>query len=209
MDIFLKIDAQHCSRIRSGLLCLSLLLLSHSLSASIRSGPGRDSQWVAAWSGLGSLVSDMPDYSNISAGWGWNVRVGSRLQRRVSAHQMTAGIFVETGRSRWLMAETDLKMMDGVWSTGLGTELLLLKERIRVAVAVGIAVLMSDIAFHRMGDRGGYVDIHPLSLRKTMGRRKLVFEVSPLTCTWFSSGREKLDFRRLEYRTVFTLEVPF
>ncbi len=185
---------------------VALLATGGTVRAGTSATPDREGLRLAL-SAFGSLAGDLPRRSNNAAGFGFSLRVGWRGV--IGAPDGPAmGVFGECSRDRWVAAETQLKVVSGVFNAGMGAELLLFGDRVRMALSAGTSTLLFDAAFHSAGSTGFYVDIQPASLRWPIGRRA-VLELLPIGAVVLVPGTGNPLLRRLEYRTAIGFEVPF
>ena len=183
---------------RVSVILIALFLL---LPAPVRAGDiilPEGQQIYLALGALGSFASDMPLHSNNAVGFGWSARAGWRDGR--------FGLFTAFVVGRWLAADYGLSVQNGAFTAGVGAELLLFSGRARIGIGAGTATLLYDATFHEAGSTGFYVDVNPASARWPI-RDWLVIEFTPLTATILVPGMGNPLLRRLEYRTVLTLEV--
>ncbi|MBN2714218.1 MAG: hypothetical protein JXX14_00105 [Deltaproteobacteria bacterium] len=149
---------------------------------------------------LGAVGSDMETMSNSAVGVGWSVRGGLR--------QDWLGLFAECQRDFWLATDKDVEMTKGVINLGVGAEIMLFDERLKMSLAMGTSTLLFDAIFDEAGTTGMYVDFQPTVFRWRLTRR-LVFELSPFGATLMIPAVAAPMLKRLEYRTTLGLEWQF
>ena len=151
---------------------------------------------------FGSLFADMEGKSNNAVGFGESIRLGARTKM--------FGAFVQVATDRWLESETRLKITPGVLNFAMGLDLFIFDDRVRMSVATGTSTLLFDTAFDKSGTTGIYCNLNFGTLRWKVGRSKrIVLEFTPLSVTIQMPVLKNPILKRLEYRTLFGVEVPF
>ncbi len=145
-----------------------------------------------------AFFNDDAENSNIAGGIGYAGRLGWRKEKW--------GVFAQFERDFWMVSEVDLDLVNGVLNFAAGAERLSFKDRVRSSIAFGTSTLMFDTVFDEAGATGLFLDIRPISLRWPV-HRKVTLEVSPLSVTLLAPVLRDPGIRKIEYRTVLTLEV--
>ena len=150
--------------------------------------------------GFGAVGSDMETMSNQAVGLGWIIRGGIR--------QQWLGLFFECQRDYWLETDKDVEMNKGVMNFGVGADILILHERLKMSLSMGTSTLMFDAIFDDAGTTGFYVDFQPTVFRWPLSS-KLTLEFSPFGATLMIPALAEPVLKRLEYRTSLGLEWQF
>lgn len=145
-----------------------------------------------------AFFNDDAENSNIAGGIGYAGRLGWRAKKW--------GVFAQFERDFWMVSEVDLDLVNGVLNFAAGAERLSFKDRVRSSIAFGTSTLMFDTVFDEAGTTGLFLEVRPISLRWPVAR-KVTLEVSPLSVTLLAPVLKEPGIRKIEYRTVLTLEV--
>ncbi len=145
-----------------------------------------------------AFFNDDAENSNIAGGFGYAGRLGWRNKKW--------GVFAQFERDFWMISEVDLDLVNGVLNFAAGAERLSFKDRVRSSIAFGTSTLMFDTVFDEAGTTGLFLDLRPISLRWPVSR-KVTLEVSPISVTLLAPVLGNPGIRKIEYRTVLTVEV--
>ncbi len=151
-----------------------------------------------------ALFNDAATYSNIAGGLGFAGRAGWRTGTRKGN---AFGLFGQFERNYWLSSEIEFEITPGVLNLGMGAEYLFFDEHLRMSVATGPSILVFDTIFHDKGTTGFFVDVRPACLRWAP-LDWLIIELCIINFSLMSPVLGDVSIRKIEYRTILTLEVP-
>lgn len=151
-----------------------------------------------------ALFNDAAEYSNIAGGFGYGGRATWRVR---TVKKNWFGLFAQFERNYWLSSEIELDVVPGVIDFGGGVEYLFFGGRLRSSVAAGSSTLVFDTAFHDKGTTGYFIDIRPACLRWSP-LDWLVVELCVINFSMMAPVVDEMTIRKIEYRTILTLEVP-
>jgi hypothetical protein len=179
-----------------------LFTLLFSLPAVSRDKTVNDYSYYIGFSAFGSLFSDMDTMSNNAVGYGETITAGARVKN--------LGSYLKISTDRWLSAETSMEIKKGVLNFAFGFETLLFENRIRMSIEMGTSTLRFNTAFDEKGSTGIYAGFNPGALRWYPGKKKkFVIELTPFMLAVQKPVLKQPVILRVEYRTVFGIEVPF
>ncbi|MBN2531126.1 MAG: hypothetical protein JXR76_32375 [Deltaproteobacteria bacterium] len=157
-------------------------------------------QWYVTLTGFGSSGSDMEAMSNNAVGVGGMVRAGVRMQRM--------GLFLEGQRDYWLATDLDVEMTKGVLNLGMGADILLMDERLKLSLTAGTSTLMFDTYFDKRGTTGIYFAFEPTVFRWALTGH-LIVEFSPFGVIVMIPAVAEPMLKRLAFRTSLGMEWQF
>lgn len=151
-----------------------------------------------------ALFNDAAEYSNIAGGFGYAGRVAWRAK---TDRGNSFGIFAQFERNYWMSSEIELDVVPGVLNVGAGLEYVFFGGRIRSSLASGTSTLVFDTVFHDKGTTGYFLDARPACLRWSPVDW-LVVELCVINFSMMAPVVGEISIRKIEYRTILTLEVP-
>ena len=180
-------------------LSLTILILT-SLSKPLYAH--NNDHYFLGFNVFGSFLTDIHNESNNGMGFGESYIVGARIKN--------IGSYFKIGTDRWIASEIDIDIKKGVLNFALGIEVFLFKKHLKLSLEAGSSTLRFDTAFNDKGTTGIYFGFNPGSLRWSVGKKKrLVLEFTPIMVAVQKPVFKEPDLLRLEYRTIFGVEVLF
>lgn len=147
--------------------------------------------------GHGSLLSDLPERSVLSATFGAGLRGGYRWDG--------VGAFLHVERNWWLSSELDLRVEPGALNIAAGVEYLFFDGFARSSFAIGPSILLFDTPLDDAGAVGIYADLRPMGLRWHLWET-LHLGLVPLALALVAPVVGDVPLALTEYRTLLSVE---
>lgn len=144
-----------------------------------------------------SLLGDLIDRSTLLVRAGYGFQGGYRWG--------DFGVFGLIEEDLWVGTEVDLELKAGVLNVAVGAELIYFDGHLRGTVAIGLAILLSDLPFHDAGRTGLFFEVRPTGLRVAMGGG-FTFVFDPLTFAVEAPVLGSPSLVDVEYRIAASVE---
>jgi uncharacterized protein (TIGR03382 family) len=182
-------------RRRGVFLAAPVLLLTLAPSARAES-----TRAFAAVEGHGSFLSDTPNGSLLDVTFGYSARGGYRWDR------WRAVVHLE--QNAWLRTEFGAAVDAGTFNLGVGAEVLLFDDFIRVALIAGPSFLLFDTVLDKSGTTGLFAEARPIGFRYNVAER-VVVTFDPMTFAIVWPVLSDPPLRKVEHRTYVGVEFGF
>ena len=156
-----------------------------------------DAQTFIQTESHGSLLSDAPDKSVVSASVGYAVRAGHRWGALAA--------FVHLERNHWLGIEFADKLRSGVLNVALGGQLYTGGDFVRSSAMAGLSRLTFDTFFHDKGQQGVFLELRPVEFCWSP-RPWLGITLAPITFDWLGPALGEPTLRLIQYRSITGIE---
>jgi MYXO-CTERM domain-containing protein len=184
-------------RRRAAVLAAPVLVLFCAAPAPANAEPTRA---FASVEGHGSFLNDSPNASLLDVTFGYSARGGYRWGR------WRAVIHVE--HNAWLVTEYGAAVNAGAFNLGVGAEVLLFDDLIRIGLVVGPSLLLFDTPLDDSGSTGIFSDLRPLGFRYEVADGVIV-TFDPLTMSVVAPVLGDPPLRKIERRTYAGMEMGF
>ncbi|MFT5355701.1 MAG: hypothetical protein ACI9KE_002920 [Polyangiales bacterium] len=156
-------------------------------------------QWRPWFSGLVhlSLLSDRLAVSTLNIRFGYGINAGAR--------RGAWGVYGHIEQNLYAETEFDFVARAGTLNLAVGGERFLFRERLRMAAAIGVSVLLTDLALHSTGHTGLFLQVKPMGIRFAR-QSQVVIQLDLLSITVAAPVLGSPSVVDLQYRTTLGIE---
>lgn len=152
--------------------------------------------WFAVLAHI-SLLSDRLAVSTLNIRFGYGINVGAR--------RGPWGVYGHIEQNLYAETEFDFVARAGTLNIAVGGERFFFRERLRMAAAVGVSVLLTDLALHSVGHTGLFVQIKPAGIRFAR-QSQVVIQLDLASITVAAPVLGSPSVVDLQYRTTLGIE---
>lgn len=144
-----------------------------------------------------SLLSDRLTVSTLNIRFGYGVNVGAR--------RGAWGVYGHIEQNLYAETEFAFTARAGTLNIAVGGERFFFRERLRMAAAIGVSVLLSDLALDSAGSVGLFLQLKPAGIRFAR-RSQVVVQLDLLSVTIAAPVLASPSVIDLQYRTTLAIE---
>lgn len=152
--------------------------------------------WFAVLAHI-SLLSDRLAVSTLNIRFGYGINVGAR--------RGPWGVYGHIEQNLYAETEFDFVARAGTLNIAVGGERFFFRERLRMAAAVGVSVLLTELALHSVGHTGLFVQIKPAGIRFAR-QSQVVIQLDLASITVAAPVLGSPSVVDLQYRTTLGIE---
>ncbi|MFK7999279.1 MAG: hypothetical protein AB8H86_06760 [Polyangiales bacterium] len=152
--------------------------------------------WFAVLTHI-SLLSDRLAVSTLNIRFGYGINAGAR--------RGPWGVYGHIEQNLYAETEFDFVARAGTLNIAVGGERFFFRERLRMAAAVGVSVLLTELALHSTGHTGLFVQIKPAGIRFAR-QSQVVIQLDLASITVAAPVLGSPSVVDLQYRTTLGIE---